>query len=89
MPYGEILQSDPQVVCAEQACRNVPVQGRGDVKLGRSPGLNLARAERSRLRIYAFVERRKKYQEFNDRIDPIANICFGSALSLRSQAWKE
>ena len=40
--------------------------------------MNLVRAERSRLCIYAFVERRKRDQEFNDRIDPIANIHGGS-----------
>ena len=44
---GEVLQFDAQVVCAYQARRNVSVRGVGDVKLGRSPGWNLHRAERS------------------------------------------
>ena len=27
MPHGGILQSDPQLVCAQQACWDVPTQG--------------------------------------------------------------
>ena len=50
-----------------------PPGGR-DVKLGRYPSWNLARVERSRLSIYAFVEGHRKDQEINDRIDPIADI---------------
>ena len=76
MPHGGILQSDPQVVCAQQTRQNVPAQGRRDVQRGRSPRLNLVRAERYILCIYAFDERRKR--EFNDRIDPIADIRVGS-----------
>ena len=56
MPNGGVLQPDLQVVCANQACRHVPDESRGDVKLGRSPGWNLVRAERSRLCIFAYVE---------------------------------
>ena len=74
MPFGKSLQSDAQVVCAFQARRNVSVRGGGDVKLGRSPGWNLVRAERSRLCIYAFVEKQVKGHEVNDQADPIANI---------------
>ena len=71
MPHGGILQSDPQVVCTQQACRNVPAQGRRDVKLGRSRGFDLVRDERSRLFVYAFIEKRKRVQ---DSIDPIYSI---------------
>ena len=38
----------------------------------------MVRAERSTLGNYAFVERQHIDQEFNDRIDPIANIWDGS-----------
>uniref|UniRef100_M4B7T3 Uncharacterized protein n=1 Tax=Hyaloperonospora arabidopsidis (strain Emoy2) TaxID=559515 RepID=M4B7T3_HYAAE len=43
-----------------------------------------ARAKRSRLCIYAFVERQRKNQEINDRIDSIANIHNDSTLALSS-----
>ena len=36
--------------------------------------MNLVRAELSKLCIYAFVKRQKRDQEFNNRIDLIANI---------------
>ena len=75
MPHGRILQPDPQVVRPNQARRTTTGQGGGDVKLGRSPGWKLARAERSRLCIYAFVEKGKIDQGSNNRIGPIANIC--------------
>ena len=74
MPFGKVRQSDAQLVCAHQARRNVFVRGKGDVKLERSPGWNLVRAEHSRLCTYAFVERQLKNQEVNDRVKPIANI---------------
>ena len=64
-------------------------QGGGDVKLGRSPGWNLARAERSRLRIYAFVEGQRKDQEINDQINPIANIHNDSTLFSSISSVKE
>ena len=44
-------------------------------KLGRSPVWNLARAERSRLCIYAFVETKRIDQGSNSRIGLIANTC--------------
>ena len=50
------------------------VRGGGDVKLGRSPGFNLVRAEHSSLYIYAFVGRQAKYHEVNDQDESIANI---------------
>ena len=74
MSHERIFQFGPNVVRAHEACWNVSAQGEGDVKLERSPGWNLARAERSRLCIYAFVEGSRSDQEVNDRIDPIANI---------------
>ena len=84
MPYGGILQFDPQVVRAFQACRNVSTQSGGDVKLGRSPGWNLARAERSRLYIYAFVEKKLRDQEVEGQINPTANTCDLEIKGLRS-----
>ena len=74
MPYGKVLQSDAQVVCAYQTRGNVSARGGGDVKLGRSPGWNMVRAERSKLCIYAFVEKQVKGQEVNDQDKVIANI---------------
>ena len=74
MPRGRIFQLDPKVVHDHEECWNVFAQGGGDVKLGRSPGWNLERAERSWLWTYAFVEGLQKDQEINDQIDPIANI---------------
>ena len=67
------FQFDPKVVRAHEACWNVSNQGGGDVKVGRSPGWNLARAECSRLCIYAFVEGQRKVQENSDWTYPIAN----------------
>ena len=72
--FGKVLQSDAQVVCAYQARRTVYVRGGGDVKLGRSSGWNLVRAERSRLCIYAFVEKQAKNQAVNDQVESIPNI---------------
>ena len=45
------------MVQPDQACRAVARGRREDVKLERSPGLNLVRAERSGCCIYAFVEK--------------------------------
>ena len=73
MSHGRMFQFGPKVVRAYEACWNVSAQGREDVKVERSPGWNLARAERSRICIYAFVEGPRRDQEVNDRIDPIAN----------------
>ena len=74
MSHERIFQFGPKVVRVYEACWNVSAQGGGDVKLERSPGWNLAQAERSRLCICAFVEGPPIDQEVNDRIDPIANI---------------
>ena len=67
---------------ADQTCWSTTIEGRGDVKLGRSPGWNLVRAERSRLCIYAYVERRSTDQEVNQQMNPI-NTCEDSKV-LRS-----
>ena len=67
------------MVCADQTCWDAPTGCRGDVKLGRSPGRNLLRAERSRLCIYAFVEKRSTNQEINQWINPI-NTCEASKI---------
>ena len=75
MPFGKALQFDAQVVCVYQAHKHVSVRGGGDVKLGRLPGWNPARAEHPRFCIYAFVERQATDQEINDQAEPIANIC--------------
>ena len=79
MTHGGILQSGPQVICAQQVFRNVTAKGRGDAERGCSPTLNLVRYGLSRLCIYAFSERQKRDQEFNDRIDLIDNKSDGSA----------
>ena len=73
MPYGIIVQFDPQALRARQACRNVPAHGEGNVKLGRSPGWNLARADRSRRCIYAYVKKKNEDLDVNDHVIPIAN----------------
>ena len=50
--------------------------------LGRLPGLNLVRDDRSRLFIYAFVERQKRDQEFNDPIADTGGVStFVSSIS--------
>ena len=72
IPHRRIFQFDPKVVRAHEACWNVSTRGEGHAKLGRTLGWNLARAERSWLCIYAFVEGQRKDQEINDQIDPIA-----------------
>ena len=54
---GTVLDHHPSVVCAYQACRDVAGTSREDAKLGRSPGWNLLGDERSRLFIYASVQR--------------------------------
>lgn len=79
MTHGGILQSGPQVICAQQVFRNVTAKVRGDAERGCSPTLNLVRYGLSRLCIYAFSERQKRDQEFNDRIDLIDNKSDGSA----------
>ncbi|OWZ03462.1 hypothetical protein PHMEG_00024808 [Phytophthora megakarya] len=57
MPHGGILQSDPQMVRSDSTRRAVLRTSREDVKLGRSPGWNPVRAERSRYCIYAYVNK--------------------------------
>ena len=67
MPYGRVLHHDPSVVRPSQACGHTPGEGREDVKLGRSPGWNLVRAERSRLCIYAYVEEDRRIKKLTNR----------------------
>ena len=57
MSDGSLLQHDSAVVQTDQACGPVAGSSGEDVKLERSPGLNLVRAERSDCCIYAFVEK--------------------------------
>ena len=65
------------MVCSDQACRDAAGTSREDVKLGFSPGWNLVRAERSRLCIYAFVER-KLVDGRDDEQDELHNTCDSS-----------
>ena len=65
------------MVCAYQACRDVAGTSREDAKLGRSPGWNLVRAERSRLCVYAFLER-KVVDGSDDKQDDLHNTCDSS-----------
>ena len=74
MPHERILQLGQQVVRARQACWDVFSEGQGNVKLGSSPVWNLARAERSRLCICAFVERRLEDQGVKNWSYPVTNI---------------
>ena len=74
MLFEEVLQLDAQVICAYQARRNVSVRFEGDVTQRRSLECNLVRAKRSRLCIYAFVEKQVKDHEVNDQSESIANI---------------
>ena len=55
---------------------------RENAKLGRSPGWNLVRAERSKLCVYAFVEK-QLIKERGDRQDDPPNTCDSSKI-LRS-----
>ncbi|OWZ17067.1 Eukaryotic/viral aspartic protease [Phytophthora megakarya] len=57
MSHGGILQPDTQMVRSDSRRRAVPRTTREDVKLGRSPGWNPVRAERSRYYIYAYVNK--------------------------------
>ena len=63
------------MVRAYQTCWDVSSEVREDIKLERSTGWNLARAERSRLCIYLCVHIRLEDQGVKDRRDPITNIC--------------
>ena len=65
------------MVCSYQACRDVAGTSREDAKLGRSPGWNLVRAERSRLCINALVER-KLVDGRDDKQDDRHNTCESS-----------
>ena len=58
MPGGTVLQLDPPVLRPYLACRDVAGTIREDAKLKRLPGWNPVRAERPRLCLYAFVERK-------------------------------
>ncbi|OWZ10789.1 reverse transcriptase [Phytophthora megakarya] len=54
---GHPTDSDPQMVRSDSTRRVVPRTSREDVKLGRSPGWNPVRAERSRYCIYSYVNK--------------------------------
>ncbi|POM63185.1 hypothetical protein PHPALM_27546, partial [Phytophthora palmivora] len=58
MPDGSVLQFDPPVVCSHETRWDAARRRGKDVKLERSPGWNLVRAERSKLCIYAYVEKK-------------------------------
>ena len=75
MSSGRVLQHNSPMVRANQARRNAPTKGRRNVKLGRSPGWNLVRAERSRLCIYAYVEKGHEDQGVNRWKDANVNTC--------------
>ena len=60
MSHNRVLQHDPPVVRPEQACRDAAREGQEDVKIGRSPGLNLVRAKRSNCCIFAYVIKQPK-----------------------------
>ena len=62
------------MVCAYQTCRDVGGTSREDAKLGRSPGWNRVRAERSRICVYAFVQR-KGVDISEDKQDDRKNTC--------------
>ena len=74
VPDGTVLQHDLSVVCCYQACRDVAGTSREEAKLGRPPGWNLVRAERSRLCIYAFLQR-KCVDGGEDKQDDRQNKC--------------
>ena len=74
------LQLDPSVVQPDQAC-GPAARGRGkDVKLERSPGLNLVRAERSGCCIFAYVEKRpqEKFDRTEELVGNTSDICVNS-----------
>ena len=73
MSNGRVLQLNPQVVFANQARRNVFARSEENVKLGRSPGWNLARAERSKFCIYAYIRKNKGVHGVKDAFIPIIN----------------
>ena len=73
MSNGRVLHLRAQVVRANQARRNVSARSEENVKLGRSPGWNLARAERSKLCVYAYVEKKKGFHGVKDPVKPIIN----------------
>ncbi|POM79452.1 Hypothetical protein PHPALM_2879, partial [Phytophthora palmivora] len=58
MSDGGILQFDPSVVRPHQTRWDVARRRGEDVKLELSPGWNLVRAERSKISIYAYVEKK-------------------------------
>ena len=84
MPDGRALQSDSPVVQPDQA-RGAAARGGGeDVKLERSPGLNLVRAERSNCCIYAFVEKHpvEKVNKLDELIGHTSGFCINSVASV-------
>ncbi|POM72680.1 LOW QUALITY PROTEIN: Reverse transcriptase [Phytophthora palmivora] len=72
MPDGRVLQFDPPVVCSHETRWDAARRRGEDVKLERSPGWNLVRAERSKLCIYAYVEK-KAGPKVSKRIDSTNN----------------
>ena len=62
------------MVFAYQACRDVAGTSREEAKLGRPPGWNLVRAERSRLCVYAFVQR-TEVDGIEDKHNDRKNTC--------------
>ena len=69
-----LKQHDPTVVRPKQACRDASRECREDVKLERSPGLNLVRVERSSLCIIAYVKKKKTDRESKQNADMKTNI---------------
>ena len=74
VPDRTFLQHNPSVLCAYLKFRDVAGTSREDAKLGRSPGWILVRAERSRLCVYAFVQR-KWVDGSDDKQDDRQNTC--------------
>ncbi|ETO99707.1 hypothetical protein F441_22874, partial [Phytophthora nicotianae CJ01A1] len=72
MSDGGVLQLDPSVVRPRQAWRRPARKRRKDVKHGRSPAWKPGRAERSKLCIYAYVEKRSEVSQRKNLID---NTC--------------
>ena len=58
------------MVCSYQACLDVTGTIREDDELGRSPGWDLVQSERSRLCIYAFLERKLVDGRCDQQDDP-------------------
>ena len=70
------LQHDTSVVCPDQACRDVAGTSREDAKLGRLPGWNLVRAERSSICVYAFVRGSWSTEAMTNKMIYIIHVIF-------------